>query len=286
MNITQINHPLCDLAECPIWHSERERFYWSDILGRTIWELDPVSAVTKKIWDGDLQPSGMALCEEGNLLICSDRGLHTLNPETRAMQDLFSMELEPGERFNDCIVDPAGRIFAGTLKADCKNGNLYRLEAGKDPVVVLSELGITNGMGFSANNRLFYHTDSVTKRIIRYNYDLETGALSGAEKWFEMDASDGCPDGMTVDIEDHIWTACWGGGQLLRISPDGKITERISLPALQPSSLAFGGADMKTVLVTTAAKSSKPDPQGRFIGGRTYLFESPVSGKPEYRATF
>ena len=88
-----------------------------------------------------------------------------------------------------------------------------------------------------------------------------------------MNEQDGSPDGMEVDSEDNIWTACWGGSQIMKLSSSGKILERIPIPAKQPSSLAFGN---NNVLVTTAAKEADNlitgyNNDGEFVGGKSYI---------------
>jgi sugar lactone lactonase YvrE len=68
-----------------------------------------------------------------------------------------------------------------------------------------------------------------------------------------LPAGAGHPDGLTVDGEDHVWGAHWGGGRLTRYRPDGSIERVVPIPAAQITSACFGGPDLDVLYVTTAA---------------------------------
>ena len=56
-----------------------------------------------------------------------------------------------------------------------------------------------------------------------------------------------------MDTEGCLWNARWDGGAVLRIAPDGHIDRVIELPVSKVTDCAFGGTDMRTLYVTTAA---------------------------------
>jgi len=275
MKIKELEHPICRLGECPVWDEANNCFYWSDILFGKIFRFSLFSEKVDLIYETERQIGGLLLHEENHLILFTDRDVRKLTLGTKKVEVIYRMNFEAGERFNDAIADAAGRLWAGTMDATFSKGKLYRFESGKAPIIVLENLGITNGMGFSGDGRTFYHTDSIPGTITKYEYNIETGEISNEVLFFKMDEQDGCPDGMEVDADDNIWTACWGGGQIMKLSSSGEILERIAIPAKQPSSLAFGN---NNVLVTTAAKEADNlitgyNNNGEFVGGKSYILK-------------
>ncbi len=63
----------------------------------------------------------------------------------------------------------------------------------------------------------------------------------------------GNPDGMTIDAQDHLWVAHWGGSRVSRFRPDGSFDRAIKLPASQITSCVFAGDKLDRLFVTSAA---------------------------------
>jgi sugar lactone lactonase YvrE len=77
-------------------------------------------------------------------------------------------------------------------------------------------------------------------------------------KQFAMDKSaldyGGRPDGAAVDSEDAYWCAMYEGGRLLRLSPAGEVLQEVILPVRCPTMMAFGGADLRTLYITSVSE--------------------------------
>jgi D-xylono/L-arabinono-1,4-lactonase len=301
---------ICHLGECPVWHPSLRRLFWTDVLNRRLWSLDPTNDRTALFWEGESQVSGFSFTKSGALALFSDRGVHRLEaPEVAAMQKAAESSDggDPGrsfpaphprpgialgdrERFNDVTVDPVGRIFAGTLfHPHVPAGTLYRFEAGHDPVPVLHGLVCTNGMTFSLDERFFFHVDSGTRFITRYAYDRTTGEISDPFPFHRVPEGTGVPDGITLDMENHLWVAIWGGSRVVRIDPDGQVVQSFAMPVLQPSSVMFGGTDLDELYVTSACEGADDvlagrNRDGRFLGGPLYRLRPGVQGRPEWLA--
>ena len=151
-------------------------------------------------------------------------------------------------------------------------------------------------MGWSPDLKTFYHTDSAAGEVYAYDHDPTTGALTNKRTLVKLPANEGIPDGMTVDAEGCIWSAVWGGAQVIRFDPDGAEMSRIALPAVQTSSVMFGGEDLTDIYVTTASFGSEtpPEPDGppKYFamsnrGGQLYrIRQDAVQGKPEFETDF
>ncbi|XP_049845480.1 regucalcin-like isoform X2 [Schistocerca gregaria] len=70
---------------------------------------------------------------------------------------------------------------------------------------------------------------------------------------FEEQGVEGFPDGQTIDTEGKLWVACYGGKQVIQVDPaSGKLLQRVDIPALNVTSVAWGGAGLDELFVTSA----------------------------------
>lgn len=297
--------PLCSLGEGPLWHRETGEFVFTDIVNGLLYAWNPDSGICRMLLDCEYQIGAFLFDRLGNLILFTERGVFSCsyqNPDT-PWRLLFSVPMLPGERFNDAICDPKGRMIAGTKTETNENGSLYLFERGKEPRLLMRDLKISNGMSFSPDGRSFYHTDSGRRSIYRYSYDVKSGTLSapaassghpcqsGAKDsggpfgeciWQETAKDQAVPDGMTVDSQGMIWTALWDRGQIIRIHPEQKLLlESHSFPAAQISSLCFGGKELRQILVTSASIGTAGAPNGEI-----YALELEVPGREEYRYNY
>jgi D-xylonolactonase len=287
---------ICHLGEGPLWHVEQQRLYWTDIYERRIWVYDLASGSSRVFWQGELQVGGFAFTRDGALVLCTDRGVYRqeVGPDGVPSSEprLFCrVPMAKGEMFNDITTDPQGRIYAGTLNRSSPSGCLYRLEKGKEPVRLLEGIGCSNGMTFSLDQRSFFHTDSLARRITRYEYDRRTGDIGSPRVFFQGSSPDGLPDGMTLDAEDHLWVAFWGAASVRRLDPAGKSVQEFQFSARQVSSVMFGGPELEELYVTSAAEHAADLSTGRaadgtFLGGPLYRVRPGVRGRPEWPARF
>lgn len=193
-------------------------------------------------------------------------------------------------RFNDVIADPRGRVLCGTMsprfegEPGRRGGHLFRLETDLTYTVLLEEIGVSNGMGFTQDERQLYYTDTSTRDISLFDYDPETGAISNKRQFVYVPEApgQGAPDGMTMDAEGCVWSARWGGSCLVRYAPDGAELQRIEFPAQKVSSAIFGGPDLADLYVTTAGGDQK-DVDGPGAGA-LFRVRPGVRGVREYHS--
>ena len=133
------------------------------------------------------------------------------------------------------------------------------LDTSGEYTLLLENIQCSNGMGFSKDKRTLYHTDSLKKTIYCFDYSEETGEIHNQRVFTRVrdKVGEGIPDGLTVDSEDCIWSARWGGSCVVRYSPKGNELSRIQFPAGRVSSLTFGGKDYGDLYVTTAGGDNK-----------------------------
>ena len=269
----------CQTGENPLWHPLEKRLYWCDIPKGRIFRYDPASGTHERFYEG--RPvGGFTFQNDGSLLLFMDRGT-IANWRNGELTEVGSeIEGERASRFNDVIADPIGRVFCGTMSSDEKKGSLYRLDLDGSLHVVLNDIGCSNGMAFTPDQRSFYYTDSFAREIYIFDYNIEDGNISNRRTFTRLAESEGLPDGATVDAEGGLWSAIWDGACVVRFLPDGRIDTRISLPTRKTSSLAFGGSDYTDIYVTTAGGNTKQEdgPQA----GALFRLKTQTRGVPEF----
>lgn len=192
-------------------------------------------------------------------------------------------------RFNDGAVDSQGRFWAGAMNdPKIKNpeaeGVLFRLDPDQSLHRMLAPVTIPNGIGWNLTDDVMYLTDSPTGKIFAFDFDASTGAITNRRVHFDIgEALE--PDGFAIDVEGCIWSAVYGGGKVLRISPAGKIIGQIDLPTRNVTCPAFVGTEL---FITTAKDDTDDDrlPQSVRYGGRLYRVDVGVRGKPKNEFRF
>lgn len=257
------------LGEGPVWHPAEQALYWLDIKGRTINRFDPATA-RRSSWTVPFRIASLAPRARGGFVAGSDRGFVAIDAAFTTFDTLCDPEAAlPSNRFNDGKVDRAGRFWAGTMDdtEQQASGSLYRLDAEGTCVRVDGGYRVTNGPAFSLDGRIMYHSDSALQTIYRFDLDAG-GAVSGKRVLATFGTDDGYPDGMTVDAEGCLWVSFWDGWCLRRLSPRGEVVRQVPLPVARPTSVAFGGAALDELYVTSAT-----------IGlGAAALAEQPAAG--------
>jgi sugar lactone lactonase YvrE len=243
-----------EVGEGPTYDMRSDELVWVDILAGHV-HRTTVSGAVDRVLDVGTHVGAALPAERPGLLLAVRDGWAYLTEDGAVTGIETVLAGHPEIRFNDAKCDPAGRAFGGTMAYDPTpgTGTLFRLDPGGRSTVVLSGLTISNGLGWTPDGRHMYFIDSGTQQLAGYDYDLETGAMSNRTVLADFDrARDGMPDGLAVDSEGCAWVALWGGGQVRRYSPQGEWLDTIEVPASQPTSVAFIGADLMTLAITTA----------------------------------
>lgn len=278
------------LGEGPVWDVAGQRLVWVDIDGRQVHVTSGDGSSTRS-YPTPAPVGAAALQRDGGLLLALGAGFARLSLDSGEVVPLADA---PGTdpaiaRMNDGEVDPAGRYWAGTKAYDDTpgGGRLYRLDAGGAVTTVLDSVTISNGLAWSRDGGTLYYVDTPTRTIAAFPFDVAGGTLGERTVHVDTSALTGSPDGMTIDADDNLWVAFWGGWAVRCFSgADGSLLEELAMPVEQCSSLAFGGADLRRLHVTSArggldaaALAAQPD------AGRVHVVESGVAGVPARAAS-
>ena len=210
---------------------------------------------------------GIALHARGGIVISGRDLSHVHQGESRT---IFRDPEIP--RFNDIFADAQGRLLAGSLrfdplstKATPEPGSLYRIDAEGAATILYDDVGLTNGIGFSPDGRVLYHSDSIRRHVIRHDVSDE-GLCLNRGVLAQLPA--GAPDGLCVDASGCVWVAAYGTGRAQRITPEGEIDLEIELPEARVTSLCFGGADLRDLYIVTADDGGGAPPRGSILRTR------------------
>ncbi|WP_327595161.1 SMP-30/gluconolactonase/LRE family protein [Streptomyces chartreusis] len=238
-----------ELGEGPTWDACSGRLLWIDILGARIHTYDPVSGRrsvrTTPQHVGAVKPragGGLVLnLRDGVGLLDADDSFRWLHHEP-----------VPGRRANDAAVAPDGSLWAGTMRYDEApgGGSLSRITGDGSVDLVLDDVAVSNGTGWSPDGSLMYYIDSPTRRIDVF--DHADGRVGDRRPFAEIEDGAGFPDGLTVDADGCVWVALWDGSAVRRYTPAGELDRVIELPVPRVTACAFAGPDLTDLYITTA----------------------------------
>lgn len=284
MSVNAVTPHRARLGEGPFWDRPTQALYWVDIAARQALRL---MGGELQVWQLPEHVSAFIPCESGDALVTLSSGVYRLDLTTEALTLLCVADPQPGNRGNEARCDAQGRLWLGTMQNNIgeqgedlpitrRSGGLFRIDADATVTPLLSDLGIPNTLLWSEDGGHLHFGDSMDGTL--YHHAIQPdGQLDPARVWFGPHERGG-PDGSAMDAEGYIWNARWDGSCLLRLTPLGEVDRIIELPVSRPTSCVFGGPDLTTLYITSAAS-----PLGHPLDGALLAIEVDVPGKPCHR---
>ncbi|MBV8359866.1 MAG: SMP-30/gluconolactonase/LRE family protein [Deltaproteobacteria bacterium] len=285
ITIERISGVKNQLGEGPVWDVTEKALYWIDGHAPAIYRLEPKTNEIKS-WKVPKPIGSFALREKGGAICAMSDGFYFFDfASGNATPVPDGIVAQAGTNFNDGKTDARGRFIAGTMDAKFANpvGSIYSLDSSLKCNVLEPAIGCTNGPCFSPDNRTFYCSDSITRTISAYDYDLASGTVSNKRQFAAIKGLGGAPDGATVDAEGNLWSAIAGGGKLVCYKPDGSIARMVEVPTPIITSVMFGGDNLDVLYATSIGMKilgMEPGPEG---GALFAIRGLGVKGKPEPR---
>jgi sugar lactone lactonase YvrE len=253
------------VGESPCWDPSTQTLLWIDVRAPALLRLDPeTNALTR--WTLPEVVGAMGLAAEGRVVLALRRRLALFDMGSGRLEDLLEVADEPEHnRLNDGKVSPSGRWFVfGSMddRATDKpaTGALYRaaMDGGVQRLVpsapAAEGLTVANGIAFSPDARTIYHADSHAGRVWQAPWDEITGTMGQAGLLCSPDEAAGRPDGAAVAADGSYWSAGVSAGCLNRYGAQGELLEKLPLPCRAPTMPCFGGADLRTLFVTSLVR--------------------------------
>ena len=276
------------LGETPVWSAQEQALYWVDIRAPAIQRFKPLENQYDN-WEMPELCGGLVLAKGGGIIVAFRNEIAHFDPLSGVLIRLAQIEPRGVDnRLNELKCDRAGRLWIGSMRdfgAEVE-GSLYKVESALLPQRMLSNIRIPNSLGWSPDDAAMYFADTGELTLKRYDYDVEKG-LIGAGRVIVGPSTPGRPDGCAVDSDGCIWNARYGTGNVVRVDPDGKVLDTITIEgALQVTSCALGGPDLKTLYVTSAKqKLNAIELSGQRHAGDLFAISVEVPGlvEPAFR---
>lgn len=277
--VEQLTFPF-DHSEGPTWDIRNNHLYFVDIFQGRIWCYDYQSKnLTNFRLKGAVTPVVPAAGSPDMFLVGQERSVVVaiwdyLNNSVVPQHKLATVsEQFPTSRFNDGKADKDGRLWWGTMGAEDSNGLkpnegvFYKIEKDEDNygssfinvTEILQPVNISNGLAWNKANDKLYYIDTPTRKIVEYHFNDTTGEITFSKIAFDLanyKNITGNPDGMTIDEEDNLWIALYGGWAVIKVNPNtGELLLVIKMPAENITSTMWGGPNLDILYVTSSRVS-------------------------------
>lgn len=277
MKAEKILHiPNTQLGEGPVWDYRNNILYWVDIMNGLLHGFDPKNC-THHAYKFNQYLGAAVPSEDGHFIMAMQHGFAFFNPKTEELTPIIDPEINlPLNRFNDGKCDPMGRFWAGTMEmpGGRPTGSLYCLNKDLKASKKISNIHISNGLDWTSDGKKMYYIDTLTHKVQSFFYDQNTGEIEKEKDLLHFEKGVEYPDGMTLDANDNLWIAFYALGKVVCFDgTNGKRLAIVEVPASLTTSCAFGGENLDTLFITTAAK------EGEELGGALFAVKPGVKGR-------
>jgi xylono-1,5-lactonase len=242
-----------ELGEGPVWVERDQALWFVDIKKQQVHRFDPKSG-SRRSWDSPGQVGFILPAQGGGFVAGLQSGLYRFDELSGDFELIVEVEPElPTNRLNDGVVDPAGRLWFGTMDdgEKAKSGAFYCFHEGRLTRTGLDRIAITNGPAVSPDGKLLYCVDTL-KGTIDVADIHDDGSLGDSRPFVRIDAREGHPDGPTIDANGYLWISLYAGWEARRYAPSGEMVESVRFPVANVTKIAFGGDGLRTGFATTA----------------------------------
>jgi len=272
------------LGEVPLWHATTQCLWWIDVRTPSIQHWNP-STGTHQIYDLPTTSVGSwAFRRQGGMLLSLQDGLYSFNPVNGHTTRLLTLESDiSGHRLNDGRADNLGRFWIGTMHDTVRGatGSMYRVDPDLSVHKAFDQVDIPNSTVFSPDDKLMYFADSPAKKIWVFDFDLAEGRVFNRRLFVDCASDNGVPDGSAIDQDGCLWNANYGGGRIVRYTPQGNIDRIVQLPVTQPTCCTFGGPNLDTLYITTARqKLTQEQLAPQPLAGGLFALNTSTQGVP------
>ena len=251
-----------DLFEGPIFDRENNLLYFVSILNCLVYCYSPETKEILSVKLGSPTSNVYLTNETKIVLAASKKGFFEVNFNDLSAEFKFQIDIPDNMRYNDGIQDARGRYLIGTMGyPEVIEGmaNVYSYSNDQSKILI-KNTSISNGLVFTENDKTLYFIDTPTKKVAKYNYDIETGDAEFSEYIIEF-KDNGSPDGMCCDSDGMLWIAEWGGSCVSQWNPkNGQRLRQIKLPHKNVTSCCFDKDN--NLYVTTAKDETSPYSSG------------------------
>jgi sugar lactone lactonase YvrE len=236
-----------------VWDAGRQRLIWVDVFRGQIFSQTSGTG-PPEAWSVGRAVGSVAPRQAGGLVCAVREGFGFLSEEGGFAVVAAPLLDTPDLQMNDGAVDARGRFWSGSMHLEQETGEAAGVLYCFDPeshtaAEKLGGITTSNGIGWSPDGRRCYYVDTATRRLDEFRFDVGRATLSDRTT---LVALEDYPDGLAVDTEGCIWLAMWGGWEVRRYTPSGRLDRTVRLPGSQVTTCAFGGAALDTLFIAVS----------------------------------
>ena len=291
MDVAPVSDEVAELGEGPRLDPRTGEVLWVDILAGRLHRcrLEAGRLRTDAVIDVGRHLGAVAPVEAagGGWVVAAGQGFAHVTEDGRVTV-LSEPEAghQPPTRMNDGACDPDGRFWGGSMAYDETPGagTLYRMERDGTVQAVVTGTTISNGLGWSPDGATMYFSDTGARTIDAFDFHPGSGEVDRRRTLVRFEGGSGgggVGDGLCMDDEGCLWVAMWGGAQVRRYDPDGRLLTTVPMPVSQPTACCFAGEDRTTLLITSAREGLSPEQlAAQPDAGRVFAVDAGVGGGP------
>ena len=242
-----------DFGEGPRWHEGR--LWYSDFYQGRVYAVstDGIRETMHHIPDD--QPSGLGWLPDGTLLVVAMTARKVLRIADGVATVHADLSGIATWHCNDMVVAADGTAYVGNFGWDIENDLGHPVSATlavvrQDGSVEAgpSDLLFPNGSVITPDDSTLVVGETFGARFTAFTI-TDDGSLTERRTWAEVPGT--APDGCTLDTDGGIWFADAAGGDLLRVTEGGTVTDTLTSPQ-GAFACTLGGDDGTTLFVLTA----------------------------------
>jgi sugar lactone lactonase YvrE len=248
----------CGVAESPVWDAMGRRLLFCDIPGKRINALS-VDTGARESWDFPEVVGSFGLCRSGRLVVAQRHHVVLFDPKSGVLTNLTAKVEEPAtNRLNDGKVGPDGAFWVGSMDENTprqKIAALYRVTADGQISKQQGGYAVSNGLAWSPDGSVMYHSDSTAGVIEAWDFNPATGSRTRHRVLATLTNDDGRPDGAATDMGGNYWSAGPSAGCINCFSPAGQLLRKWAFPVPGPTMPCFAG---DALYVTSLREGKSP----------------------------
>ena len=190
--------------------------------------------------------NGIRFHSSGDMLVADYTGHNILRIDMQSRAISVYAHEQTMNQPNDIAIAADDTVYASDPNWAESTGQIWRIDGNGRAHVLDPDMGTTNGIEVSPDEKTLYVNESVQRSV--WAYDIApNGAV--ANKRLLIQFPDFNMDGMRCDVDGNIYITRHGKGTVAKLSPEGEVLLEVELYGQDPSNIAFGGADGCTCYV-------------------------------------
>lgn len=183
----------------------------------------------------------------GNMLVADWPKHNVLEVDTKTKAVSVYCHDDRFNQPNDIYLNKKGIVFASDPDWKNQKGQIWKIGLDKKAALLKGDMGTTNGICLSPDEKILYVNESVQKKI--WAFDVDTDGNISNQRLFTSFTDYGM-DGMKCDTKGNLYVTRHGKGTIAIFSPEAKLLHEVNLKGKKVSNITFGGKDFKTCFVT------------------------------------